>query len=774
MGEVYQVVHRGLGRAYALKLLASALIWDEAAVLRFEREVQALALLDHPSVVQIHHSGRTPDGRPFCVMDLVEGGQTLADATARGVPPERFLGWVEEIAEGLGHAHSQGLVHRDVKPQNILIDAQQRARLSDFGLVKSLAPTVESLTQSGVNVGTPRYMAPEQVQSELPIGPHTDVFALGAVVFEFFCGKTPFEGGSALETYQILVTAQSAPTLQSGDAEVDRRYGPLLLRTLSPRPEERPPDGAAFAAELRQLRAAAAAPPQRSLVPLALAIAALALAIFALLGVYLLLRREVPSPSAPPSPSASLAASPAPSPKETSEPSAAPVVKPAWIWEVGQARSYELKVETEFTREMPRPSDPVASIRTGAEAGEALLAGGSEDPGWTVSALGAKPQPARVPARMAWPRRPLERAQWICPPKGEKALPQGRYRYRTAFEFPKTHSTEGAYLAGVLFPDDHLRQVLLNGEVVLEPETPGFQPFAIELPITPQVGENVLEFVVENTGKGAAGANPTGLGVELALLADHSTQTISRERYTGTRAYDLDFKAISVSTERVTLEVSLRGYRLRRELSEGEAEPQVVLFDSGRETGAEDPLQAAVGAQFRLEIDPRSGEVTELFGSRRLQDAIDAALDQTHGPDAHCVSHSIPEFASPERLKGLLSALWNLAPPAGKAQATTWAGAELPSTWLPLDFPAATYPIRYALDKGAVIWNGQGKVSRARGSFENAGELRCEGRGRMSGGAVSEAGHTVSLEGKLAGDLEGQSFSFPFRCRARTTLTARE
>lgn len=781
MGDVFRVVHRGLGRAYALKLLASALVWDEAAVLRFEREVQALALLDHPSVVRIHHSGRTPDGRPFCVMDLIEGGQTLADAVARGVPPERFLGWIEEVAAGLGHAHAQGLVHRDVKPQNILIDQNQRARLSDFGLVKSLAPTVESLTQSGVNVGTPRYMAPEQVQSDLPIGPHTDVFALGAVVFEFFTGRTPFEGASALETYQILITAQEVPPFTSGDPEIDRRYGPLVRRALSPQHEERPPDGAAFAAELRALRAAPAAPQQRSLVPLSLGIAALALAIFASLGGYLLGRGDrvagaSPPPSPTPTPSATpLAASP---PATLSPPTPGSTAPAAWAWEVGQQRSYELKIETEFSREMPRPSDPVAQIRTGADPAGDLLEKGKEDSGWSVrpepeGGGGPKAQPARVPERGAWPLRPLDKAQWICPPDGEKALPQGRYRYRTRFEFPKTHAAEGAYLAGVLFPDDHLREVYLNGELVLEPEAPGFQPFAIELSITPTVGQNVLEFVVENTGEGATGPNPTGLGVELVLLADHATKEVSHERFTGTRAFDLDFKAISVSPERVILEVSLRGYRLRREQSEDEQDPQIVLFDSARE-GADEALSAAVGAQFRLEIDPRSGQVLELLGSRRLQDAIDAVLNQTHPAQGHCLSHSIPEFADPERLKGLLSAFWHQAPPADKPRATTWAGAQLSSTWLPLDFPSATYPIRYALDAGQVIWNGQGKVSRARGSFENAGELHCEGRGRLSEGALSEGGHSVSIEGKLAGELDGQTFSYPFRCRAKTTISPRE
>ena len=780
MGDVYRVVHRGLGRAYALKLLASALVWDEAAVLRFEREVKALALLDHPSVVRIHHSGRTPDGRPFCVMDLIEGGQTLADAVSRGVPNERFLGWVEEVAEGLGHAHAQGLVHRDVKPQNILIDPHQRARLSDFGLVKSLAPTVESLTQSGVNVGTPRYMAPEQVQSELPIGPHTDVFALGAVVFEFFTGKTPFEGASALETYQFLISAQSVPPFQSGDAEVDRRYGPLVRRALSPQIEERPPDGAAFAAELRALRTAPAAPPpQRSLVPLSLGIAALALAILASLGGYLLGRGEVASASSSPAASAAPAASRplAASPEVTPKPSATPAAPLAWVWEVGQTRSYELKVETEFSREMPRPPDPVAMIRTGSEEAGGLLAKGSQDPAWTVRPEGegeAKAQPARVPERAAWPTRPLDKAQWICPPEGEKGLPRGRYRYRTSFVFPETHTAEGASLAGVLFPDDHVREVYLNGELVFEPDAPAFQPFATELSITPKVGPNVLEFVVENTGQGPPGPNPTGLGIELALLAYHAKEEVSHERYTGTRAYDFDFKAISVAPERVILEVSLRGYRLRREQSEDEEDPQIVLFDSAREGRADKPLLAAVGTQFRVELDPRNGRILELLGSRRLQDAIDAVLNQTHRPEGHCISHSIPEFADPKRLKALLSALWNQAPPAGKPQATTWAGAELPSTWLPLDFPAASYSIRYALDKGEVIWNGRGKVSRARGTFENAGELLCEGRGRMAQGAVVEAGHTVTLQGKLAGELDGRTFSFPFRCRARTSMTPKD
>jgi len=771
MGDVYKVIHTGLGRAYALKLMAAELAWDEEAVIRFEREVQALARLDHPSVVRVHHSGRTPDGRPFCVMDLIEGGRTLADAVLHGVETGRLLTWIEEVAEGLGHAHRQGLVHRDVKPQNVLIDRQGRARLGDFGLVKSLAPTAESLTQTGVNVGTPRYMAPEQVKPDLAIGPQTDVFALGAVMFEFFSGKTPFEGGSALETYQFLISAQAPPPLKSGDAALDRTYGPLLQRALSVLPEDRPADGAAFAAELRALRASAEASPVdqgRSLVPLSLGIAALALAIFASLGGYLLGRRDQ-SPTA-----TATASSPEPTasirPAVTPSPAPAPAAPLAWVWEVGQTRTYELRIETEFSRELPRPPDPVAMIRTGADPQGELLAKGSEDPTWTVKAdtEGAKAVPARIPERASWPTGPLGRSQWICPPRGAEGLAPGRYRYRTSFEFPKTHQVEGAFLLGLAFPDDHLREIWLNGEVLARPEHAPFQPFTLEAPIAPKAGKNVLEFVVENTGL-EAGDNPTGLGLEVALLAQHLTQEVTHERFAGTRAYDLAFKAISVSRERVSLEVTLVGYRVRREQSENEDEPQIVLFDSARETG-DDALAAAAGKQFRLEIDPRSGAVIDLLGSRRLQDSIDKVLNQVHAPETHCLSHSIPEFANPARLRALIGALWTQAPPAEKPGASTWQGGELFSIWLPLDFPAGAYPIRYSRDHSAVVWNGQGKVSRTRGSFENAGELLCEGRGRLEGGALVEARQTVSLEGKLSGDLGGEAKSYPFRGRTRTSL----
>jgi serine/threonine protein kinase len=182
MATVYLADDRELGRSVAVKMLADNLAGDDHLRKRFKREARLAAKLDHPNVVQVYDVGEEGD-RPFIVMEWIDGG-TLADRLdrPRGLPAPERLPVLQQLCEGLGHAHERGLVHRDIKPQNLLIrKADGCLKIADFGIARAVEET--RLTQTGRVVGTDRYMAPEQL-SDGKITPATDVYACGVVADE--------------------------------------------------------------------------------------------------------------------------------------------------------------------------------------------------------------------------------------------------------------------------------------------------------------------------------------------------------------------------------------------------------------------------------------------------------------------------------------------------------------------------------------------------------------------------------------------------------------
>ncbi|HLQ60638.1 MAG TPA: serine/threonine-protein kinase, partial [Candidatus Acidoferrales bacterium] len=196
MGVVYRAYHEQLARTAAVKVLQS-LAPDPDAVARFRREAQAIARMRHPNILNVFDFGEF-EGTPYMVVEYVPGG-SLAERVRRQGAPEagQAIKLLRGIAEGLDYAHSQGVIHRDVKPGNVLLARDDSPVLADFGLAK-LLQSASVKTVSGVTTGTPAYMAPEQVTGSA-VGPPADHYALATIAYELLCGRLPFQGDGVME-----------------------------------------------------------------------------------------------------------------------------------------------------------------------------------------------------------------------------------------------------------------------------------------------------------------------------------------------------------------------------------------------------------------------------------------------------------------------------------------------------------------------------------------------------------------------------------------------
>src|ERR1700678_2096601 len=221
MGEVYRARDTRLERTVATKILPSHLSEDQESKQRFDREARTISSLNHPNICTLHDVGHQ-DGTDYLVMEYLEG-ETLADRLKKGsLPIDQVLRYAIDICEGLDQAHRCGVIHRDLKPGNIML-TKVGAKLMDFGLAKSaVAPAVAALnvtmstppgshplTAQGTVVGTFQYMAPEQVEGK-PADPRSDIFALGAVLYEMATGKRAFEGKTAASAMAAVLERDPA------------------------------------------------------------------------------------------------------------------------------------------------------------------------------------------------------------------------------------------------------------------------------------------------------------------------------------------------------------------------------------------------------------------------------------------------------------------------------------------------------------------------------------------------------------------------------------
>ncbi len=360
MAVVYEAYQPALQRNVALKVLPPQFAHDQAFIERFRHEAIAAAKLHHPNIISIYDVGQTGDLN-YIVMELLEG-TVLSSLIRQGpVPPARVSKIIEQVASALDYAHQQGFIHRDIKPSNIMVGRNDHVTLMDFGIAKAL--TGARLTQTGMVVGTPEYMSPEQVTGE-ELDHRTDVYALGIVAYEMLTGQAPFTGTTASVLYKQA--HEPPPPLRAHVPGLSPAIENVILRALAKRREERYATAGQFAQSLTAAvagravapppttRPTARAPQPRSSMnwlPWAIGGGAVVLMLCAVIAAVI----AIGSAGRPPSPTATLPATPftqiahatqtMPSfqstpvntpipPSPVSLPTASPPSKPAYGWPV--------------------------------------------------------------------------------------------------------------------------------------------------------------------------------------------------------------------------------------------------------------------------------------------------------------------------------------------------------------------------------------------------------------------------------------------------------
>jgi TolB-like protein/predicted Ser/Thr protein kinase len=247
-GVVYRARQKSLNRIVALKVIGLAHWATEAHVKRFRLEAEAAASLNHPCIVPIYEVGER-DGACYFSMGLVEGGQLDAVAKREPMPIRHAAELVAKLARTVHYAHEHGILHQDIKPGNILLDAKGEPHLTDFGLAR-LVETESTVTRTMEVLGTPSYMAPEQaVGNNARVGGATDIYGLGAVLYQLLTGHPPFAGGTTFETVRLVLdTEPRQPRLWN--RKIDRDLATICLKCLDKDPQRRYSSAIALAEDL--------------------------------------------------------------------------------------------------------------------------------------------------------------------------------------------------------------------------------------------------------------------------------------------------------------------------------------------------------------------------------------------------------------------------------------------------------------------------------------------------------------------------------------------
>ena len=236
MAVVYKAQDLSLGRLVAIKMLRQSLIHDEDFLARFQQEARAAANLAHPNIVTVHDFGRHDD-RYYIVMEYIEG-KDLKTLIKEGAPfsPERALDLAIQICAGLGYAHRAGLVHCDVKPQNVLVTADGRAKITDFGIARALA-TLRPGETTDVVWGSPQYYSPEQAAGEHP-SPASDVYSIGVVMYEMLAGRLPFVA-STQQALTLMHLREEPPRLSLFNPATPETLERIIHKVLAKEPAAR-------------------------------------------------------------------------------------------------------------------------------------------------------------------------------------------------------------------------------------------------------------------------------------------------------------------------------------------------------------------------------------------------------------------------------------------------------------------------------------------------------------------------------------------------------
>ncbi len=234
-GRVYQAFDKRQQKLVAVKVLRKSWLTDRSLRERFQAEADIVARLNHPGIVRIHGHGETPNGGWFIVMDLLPGGD-LTPFAGPALPVEQAVTWIREVASAIGHAHRNGVIHCDLKPANLLLSADERVVVTDFGF----AQTRETLGRRACLAGTPGFMAPEQVDATWgAIGQPTDIYGLGAVLFFLLTGSPPVRGTRLSEILDEVASPNEIPAITNLRPDVPSRLAEVCRRCLRKSPRER-------------------------------------------------------------------------------------------------------------------------------------------------------------------------------------------------------------------------------------------------------------------------------------------------------------------------------------------------------------------------------------------------------------------------------------------------------------------------------------------------------------------------------------------------------
>ncbi|MFF1907437.1 protein kinase [Kitasatospora sp. NPDC058218] len=253
MAEVFAAQDVRLGRTVAVKLLRPELAQDDIARLRFTREAHAVAALNHHSIVAVYDTGEEyvgDESTPYIVMELVEGRTVRELLVDEEAPPvDQALIIIAGVLEALAYSHRHGIVHRDIKPANVIITTTGAVKVMDFGIARALTGTASTMTQTGMVMGTPQYLSPEQALGK-PVDHRSDLYAAGCMLYELLTLRPPFTGDTPLSVVYQHVQDMPVPPAQV-NGRVPAALDPLVLRSLAKNPDDRFQDADEFRAHLQ-------------------------------------------------------------------------------------------------------------------------------------------------------------------------------------------------------------------------------------------------------------------------------------------------------------------------------------------------------------------------------------------------------------------------------------------------------------------------------------------------------------------------------------------